>query len=717
MTAPPGPAACDFCGLPLPRPWRHAAGPAPGLTLSPSGRGQGEGGHYCCFGCRFAADVTRAHGDEGAAAWNLIRLGAAVFLTMNVVVFTMALWSQDLYGGGEGPAVLPSLFRWLAMLFALPVLFILGGPLLDNALHDLWRGRPGTDLLLVLGVAAAYLYSAVSVLRDGGPVYFEVGCVVLVLVTLGRWMEAQGKLRATAAIDALQRLLPPTVRATRNGAEITLPLDDVRTGDRLRVLAGERIPCDGRVEVFPAAVDEQFLTGESRPVAKEPGDPVFAGCLNLDAELGLAVTATGAESALGRVIDLVRRARLRTGYYERLADRASAVFLPAVVLVAVAAAGWHGYRQGPGAGVLTGLAVLLIACPCALGLATPMAVWAALGRAAQEQVLFRSCEALERLATVRVIRLDKTGTLTTGTPVVASFHAGPEEETALAVAGRLAAASTHGYSRAICRFVGPGTGETAGRPLQGIKVLAGRGVVADLSNGDGRACLGSVRLMEETRFAWPAALAAARDAAEKAGSPVSCVAWGGKVRGLFAFREELRPGTVAGITQIRGHGMELAVLTGDGSAGAGLLAAELGLPVISNLLPEDKVTMIAAARDGFGPVAMVGDGINDAPALTAADVGVALGCGTDVARDSAAVCLLNDDLSRFAWAVALARRTVRVVRQNLFWAFAYNGVGIGLACTGRLNPVWAALAMVLSGLLVVGNSLRLQRAAPGEHAP
>lgn len=696
--------ACAYCGLPAPGGARRDRAPV-----------------YCCYGCSFAASVTASRGEEGAARWALARLGIAGFLSMNVMVFAMALWTQDFYDDpasltGRLPEVLRDLFRYLSLLFALPVLFLLGGPLLCNAWDGLRRGHITSDLLLVLGVAASYLYSAVSVLRADGAVYFEVGCAVLVLVTLGRWLEASGKLRATAALDSLQRLLPETVRRRAPSGETIVPLGDVSAGDVLHVLAGERIPCDGQVEHQPVTVDVQVLTGESQPVVKEPCETVHAGTVNLDGDLLLRVTAPADASSLARLIECVKAARLAKSPYERLADRLAAVFVPAVMVIAVLAAGWHAYSVGLADGILVGLAVLLIACPCALGLATPLAIWRALDEAALGGVYFRNGAALEGLASVRALRLDKTGTLTTGTPTVVDCLLTPtiNRLKALHHAWVLARNSTHVHARAIrtCAEL-----ELEGREMPAadaaiVRTLPGRGLRMTYVP-EGVVWLGSPRLMEEQGQHWPRELDQRRVKAEASGQPVTCLAWDGGVRALFVFAEQLRPESKAALAQLQALGLDLQVLTGDNPASGAAVGKELGIAVRAGLLPEDKVAALAEARVAWGSVAMVGDGINDAPALASADIGIALGCGTDVARDSALVCLTGNNLLHLPWTIALARRTVRVIRQNLFWAFAYNTAGIVLACTGRLNPVAAALAMVASSFFVVANSLRGQSRCPG----
>lgn len=686
--------ACAYCGLPVAARWRSDAEPV-----------------YCCYGCRFAAAVTEARaGENGESRWMFARLGLAIFFTMNVMVFAMALWGTDLYDAGAAPAAplapLAGLFRSLSMLFSLPVLWWLGGPLCENAWIGCRRGQFNTDLLLVLGVAAAYLLSAISVLRDAGPVYFEVGCMVLLLVTLGRWLEATGRVRATHALDALEKLLPERVRLLDDGRE--RQLGDVAIGDRLHVRAGERVPCDGVVLRQPAWLDEQLLTGESAARVKEPGDAVHAGTLTVDGDLYLEVQRRPQAGALARIVRMIRQAQERKGRHEQLADRLTAWFLPCVGLLAIAAAGYQGVQHGIDDGLMTGLAVVVIACPCALGIATPLAVWIATGAAARHQVLFQSGAALERLATVRHLCFDKTGTITSGAGCgVADWLAADARhgDAALQRARALAAASNHGWSRAIVAMGGATPQAAPAARCDGVRTLPGRGLCGTWPATGETVWLGSERLMSEQQLAMPEVLAKSAHRARDAGQPMVCVGWSGAVRGLFVLSEKTRPEAPAALTALRDLGVGVTILTGDHARRAEMVARELGVDARGDLLPEAKTAFVATLGV---PCGMVGDGINDGPALAASDVGIAMGCGADVARDSAGVCLLSNDLTRLPWAIVLARRSVRVIRQNLFWAFAYNLASIGLAATGRLNPVFAAAAMALSSLLVVANSLRLR---------
>lgn len=693
---------CDYCGLPIPGGPRDT--PAEELPI------------YCCFGCRFAAQVTRERGEEGAARWALTRLGIAVFFTMNVIMLSMALWSGDWYAttADSLSQTFADLLRWGSLLASVPVLFLLAPGLAASAAAQIRRGSFSTDVLLVSGVAASYVMSVVSVVRGTGGVYFEVGCVVLVMVTLGRWFEATGRLKASAALESLERLLPETVRRIGVSGETSIPLHQVRVGDHLRVLAGERFPTDGALVGSSALVDEQFLTGESFPIARRAGDSIAGGSLNLDASVEFCVTAEPSQGTLARLIRLVREARLSQGHWQRLADRVSAILFPLIALVAVLTTTVHGWCFGIDRGILAGLSVTLIACPCALGLATPLALWTALGAAARHQVLFRSGEVLERLAGVRTVCFDKTGTLTTGRPRVVRFvtAVGTSALVVREEAFVLAAGSTHVLSKAILDFL------RDERPpaMRRVQLIAGKGLKS-ISSELGVVLLGSESFLDENGCQIPAPLRLELNAAAIAGRPVTLIGWEGSARGLFSFEEDVRPEALPALRKLKAVGCEAIVLTGDPWASADRLSQRFGIPVLTGLLPESKLTCVKELC-GDGPVAMVGDGLNDAPSLAASDVGIAMGCGADVSRDAAGVCLLGNDLLRIPWAIELARRTVRTIRWNLFWAFSWNIVGVGLAAAGLLNPALAAFAMIASSVLVISNSLQnIGEQSPGPIDP
>lgn len=684
MTGPsPGARGCDYCGLPVAG--TVAAGPL-----------------FCCHGCRFAAAITGAGGDDGRARWMMTRLGLAIFFTMNVMVFTMLLWSQPESAAGPAAAAFYDLARHACLLFTAPVLLLLGGPLLEEAIDEVRRGRPAVNLLLFAGVAAAFGLSVWSTWTAAGHVYYEVACMVLVAVTLGRWLEASGKLRTTAALRELRGLLPDRVRCVEQSGVREVELASVRVGDRLRILPGEHVPTDGAIVAGMAAVDEAAVTGESLPAEKQAGDAVYSGTTNLDGQLDVVVTAAPGAGTLERLIEAVTAAA-GGSRRQRLAERISAWFLPAVIVVALAACAGHWRRSGPAAGVLAGLAVVVVACPCALGLATPLALWAAIGQATRRHVLVRDGDALERLAGADTFCFDKTGTLTTGCRLTAVTAAtAGADDSVFATAAALAAGSTHVLARAIDAAALAGGVDPA--PLADVRTVPGSGVVARRADTGAVVRLGSPRWIRAEAGGPPAAVA----------EGMQClVAEDERIIGGLSFAETVRPEAAATVAALQAMGGAALLLSGDRRDRAEPVAAALGMECRAPLLPAEKLAAIAALQKQGRRVVMVGDGINDAPALAAADVGVALGCGAEVSRWSAGVCLLRDDLSALPWLVTLARRTDATIRWNLLWAFAYNAACVPLAATGLVHPAVAAAAMVASSLLVVTNSLRLAAAAVG----
>ncbi|MFN7806051.1 MAG: heavy metal translocating P-type ATPase, partial [Planctomycetaceae bacterium] len=542
---------CAFCGLPLPPPiaWSRRGPRSEESSSAPD---------YCCTGCQFAAEVTQARGDVGEARWTLARLGIAIFCSMNVMAFTMALWTRDVYGDLASDSLVgpwEGLLRAAGLLFTVPVLGLLGLPLAESAWDNLQRGRLSTDLLLCAGVLAAFLVSAHSVWTDRGPVYFEVACVILVMVTLGRWLEAQGRLQAGVALDQLARLLPDTVRVlSAEGLVEQTALARVLVGQVIQVLPGERIPLDGRLVSGVSQVDEQLITGESLPATRQPGERLWAGTLVLDCPAQIEVLAPANEGALQRIIDFVRAARLAKGPYQELTDRISAGMFPVIAGVALAALVWHTFQGGWKTGWLAGLSVVLVACPCALGLATPLAVWTGLAAAARRQVLFRSGEAIERLATIRGLCFDKTGTLTTGRPQVIrlEWESDRNRSRGEALARVLTAQSNHPFSQAIQGAFAKDSGqsrdpqfeaEPTAEGLTGrswtVRQVAGQGLQGETS--EGRKCwLGNQVLMSAHGQRLGPRLAGLVAETLRDGLSFTLLAWSGEVQAAWVFDEELR---------------------------------------------------------------------------------------------------------------------------------------------------------------------------------
>ena len=518
---------CDYCGLPV----RRSRSSARSSELDQPA--------YCCFGCRFAASVTAERGEEGQVRWTLTRLGFAIFFAMNVMVFTLALWTQDVYSQSASVSeanalTLYELFRYLCLVFSLPVVLLLGIPLFENALDNLRRRLITTDLFVVTAVGAAFVYSCLSVYRGSGHTYFEVACMVLVAVTLGRWLEATGKLKTTEALRSLERLLPERICRLADGGQESALLDDIAAGDIVRFLPGERIAVDGIVQRNSAAVDEQLVTGESQPAIKEVGDRVTGGTLNLDGDLIVIVTSPPRQGTLQRLIDAVSQAAQKKGQVERLADRLSAWFLPAVIVIAALTFLGHLLTRPADQALMPALAVLLIACPCALGLATPMALWAAMGRASREQVMFRDADALIRLSKVSVICFDKTGTLTTGTVEFSELV--PDHDTDANELTRrasiLCSTSNHHLARAIAPL---DIVDDVESQVSEARSLPGRGIVGRVGDCHDMTYLGSERFMSESGLQQSSVIAQAAERLRREGLSLAFVGWSGVVRGVFRF--------------------------------------------------------------------------------------------------------------------------------------------------------------------------------------
>jgi Cu+-exporting ATPase len=582
------------------------------------------------------------------------------------------------------------------------------------------------NTLVAVGTGAAFLYSVAATVAPGfflargvaPDVYYEAVVFIISLILLGNALEARAKRQTSSALRALVHLQPKTARVVRDGVEADVPVEEVRAGDVVVVRPGERVPVDGEVVAGSSAVDESMLTGESLPVKKEPGDRVIGATINKTGAFRLRATTLGADSMLAQIVRLMRDAQGSRAPIQRLADRISAVFVPVVLQIAivtfvvwfVAADAAPGVRAFAAA-----VAVLIIACPCAMGLAVPTAVMVSTGKGAELGVLIKGGEALQRAGGVRTVVLDKTGTITEGRPtvtdVVAGAWAGREDEL-LRLAASLEASSEHPLADAVVRRA-----RDAGLALsqaEGFEAVAGRGAVGVV---DGHAlAIGNEALLADYSVPTAPLAEAAERLAGEARTPVF-VAVDGELAGVLAIADPVRETSREAIARLHGMGLEVVMLTGDNRRTAEAVARQAGVDrVVAGVLPEGKVAEVKRLQEQGKTVAMVGDGINDAPALAQADVGIAIGTGTDVAIEASDVTLMRGDLRGVASAIALSRRTMRTMKQNLFWAFVYNVVGIPVAA-GALFPAWglllspilASAAMAFSSVSVVANSLRLRR--------
>jgi Cu+-exporting ATPase len=615
---------------------------------------------------------------------------------------------------------------WLQLLLATPVQFWLGARFYRAGWKALRAGAGNMDLLVALGTSAAYGLSVYLLLAHGamGHLYFESSAVVITLVLLGKWLEGRAKRQTVQAIRALEALRPSAALVRRDGRDVAIALDDLRVGDLMVVRPGERVPADGRIVEGASHLDEALLTGESLPLAKGPGERVTGGAVNGEGLLLAEATAVGAATLLAQIIRMVEDAQAVKAPIQRLVDRVSAVFVPVVLLLAlVTLLGWGLAGGDWQAALLNAVAVLVIACPCALGLATPTGIMVGTGAAARHGILIKDAEALETAHAVRTVVFDKTGTLTEGRPALVALEtaAGVDPRRVLALAWSAQQYSAHPLARAVAEAAQANA--IAPARATAAAALAGRGVRARVDDND--IWLGNLRLLgelgAEAGIAAPLRALAARHEAD--GRTVSWLAQAQAgaaptVLGLLAFGDRVKPGSAAAIARLASMGMASVMLTGDNRGAAAAVARTLGLErVVAEVLPADKAEHVRALMAaGAGKVAMVGDGINDAPALAAADVGIAMAGGTDVAMHTAAITLMRGDPALVADAIDISHRTYRKIRQNLGWAFVYNVVGIPLAAFGLLNPVLAGAAMALSSVSVVGNALLLRRWQPARRA-
>ena len=639
-----------------------------------------------------------APAEDSSAGWHVVLSALLTLPLVAPMVLSLA-----------GVSWMPS--AWVQLGLAAPVQFFFGARFYRAGWKAVRAGAGNMDLLVALGTSAAFGLSVYLMLRHPGHehLYFEASAAVITLVLLGKWLEGRAKRRTTEAIRALNALRPATARVVRDGAEVDVPVGQLAVGDLVRVRPGERIAVDGEVVAGSSHVDESALTGESLPVAKGEGDRVTGGAVNAEGVLTVRTLAVGAETTLARIIRLVESAQAGKAPIQRLVDRVSAVFVPVVLVIALATlAGWLVVSGDWEQALINAVTVLVIACPCALGLATPTAIIAGTGVAAQRGVLIKDAEALEHAHAVRTVVFDKTGTLTEGKPRVTAVEAvaGGGTDRVLAFAAAANQGSTHPLARAV---------QDAARDLPvltGHEVLAGRGARAR-DAGSGEWLFGNTRWMDELGVD-RSTLVERATALQAQGNTVSWLARrdDGVVTlvGLVAFGDTPKAGARDAVQALHALGIETWMLSGDNEGAARHVAEALGIRhVAANVLPGDKAAHIAALQKAHGVVAMVGDGINDAPALAAADVGIAMGSGTDVAMQAAGITLLRGDPRLVATALAVSRATVRKIRQNLFFAFVYNVVGIPLAAFGMLTPVIAGAAMAASSVSVVANALLLRR--------
>ncbi|NNM74580.1 heavy metal translocating P-type ATPase [Enterovirga aerilata] len=677
-----------------------------------------------------ASDTTRPDREQAAREAETAALGRSVLLA---AVATAPLFLLEM--GGH---IFPGLHHWVGttigdrawrMVSLVLATFVLFGPGLRFyriGVPNLLRLAPDMNSLVVLGASAAWAYSGVATLAPGlmpagaDEVYFEAAAVIVTLILLGRWFEARARGRTSQAIRRLVKLQAKTARVVRDGSEVETPIEAVQSGDMIAMRPGERLPTDGEVVSGSSFVDESMITGEPAPVEKAAGARLVGGTLNTTGAFTYRATSVGADSVLARIVRMVEEAQGSKLPIQALVDRVTMWFVPAVMAVAAATfVGWLAFGPAPAIGpaLVHAVAVLIIACPCAMGLATPTSIMVATGRAAELGILFRQGDALHALRDVKLVALDKTGTLTLGHPALTDIEVAPgfDEAEVLSLVASVERSSEHPIARALV-----GAAEARGLAIpqaERFEAVAGFGASAEVKGR--RVAVGADRFMAKLGIDVSALDAARTRLAEAARTPLYA-AIDGRPAAILAVADPLRPTTAEAIRSLRGLGLKVAMITGDNRRTGEAIAAELGIDeVVAEVLPEGKVAALKELAARHGRVAFVGDGINDAPALAAADVGIAIGTGTDVAIESAEVVLMSSDLRAVADAVRLSRATLRNIGENLGWAFGYNvllippAAGVLTPVLGwTLSPMLAAAAMALSSVSVVANALRLRRFQP-----
>ncbi len=704
MAAPPTQTAKDpICGMVVDK-----------ATALSSERG-GRRYYFCSVGCQRTFESPEAELTSmrrrvtialtGVLALAILRAGAFLALATGATIVTWAPIPQ-----------LPW-FTWGMWLFLLvtPVQFIGGWSFYKGAWNAIRTRSINMDFLIALGTSVAYFYSVavlffpqvLPVRVEERDVYFEVSAVIIAFVLLGKYMEEIIKKRSSAAVRKLLDLKPATACVIRAGEEMEVPAESVQVEEVFILRPGQKIPTDGIVTEGRSSVDESMLTGESMPVDKTPGAAVIGGTLNRSGLLHCRATKVGADTALAQIIRMVEEAQSSTAQIQRIADRVTAYFVPSVVAVAfLALFGWWLTGNFP-QGLLAFIAVLIISCPCALGVATPAALMVGVGKGAEAGILIRGAEVLERAEKLQTVIFDKTGTLTRGEPNVTDIltFSPLSEEEILRLAGAVEAGSEHPLGEAIVRGA-----RHRGLDLpkvEQLEAIAGHGIRGRV---DGQlVLLGNGRLFEREGID-AAAASESKAQLEAQGKTAMLVAVAGRLAGVIAVADTLKPEAREAVAALKDDGVEVVMLTGDNRRTAEAIAKELGIErVIAEVLPSDKARVVEELRANGRAVAMVGDGVNDAPALATAEIGIAIGSGSDVAKETGGIILVRNDVRDVVAAIRLSRATMRKIKQNLFWAFIYNTVGIPVAALGLLNPIIAAAAMALSSLSVIANSALLKR--------
>lgn len=679
-------AECYQCGIPI-----------TGRPLKFEVNGKME--DFCCFGCYLINKTTGLRGDEGTALAFLGKFGFGYFLSMVVMMLSLYIYGSHFVDPSDTEMkMFVGFIKWIIFIFSTVVMAVLGVPILKNSFSKENFLNFNTDTLIAVGAFSAYFLSVYSIFTGKNAVYFETATMILVLVTFGRYLETSSRVKASNFMKNLMDLSAKKAVVLDGDSEREVLVEEVKVGDVVRILPGEKISVDGIVLSGIGHVDESILTGESKPVLKKEGDYLFAGTTSLDGSFRIKVEKPQSQWTLNRFIEIMEKIRNTKAPINRLADRIAFYFLPIVFFLGISSFLYWFFFEGFEKALIVSLSVLLISCPCAFSIGAPLALWIGLGQAMKDGIIVKSAEVLERLSTVKKVFLDKTGTITEREMELSSFEGSEEIKT---VIYSLERQSEHPIAKSFVSWC-KGCEE---KEVKNFKVHFGFGVSGEI---DGRRYyLGSGEFLRSLGVDTSMFDSLIKKSVEN-GEVVVYLTDGKKILAFLSFKQKIRKEAKIAVDALKKIGVEVEVLTGDSEYFGKTIQKELGLNVRANLLPEDKLRAIEEEKSRGKTVAMVGDGINDAPALTLADIGIAMGCGTDLTRESANISFVGDDLRKIPLLILLSKKVKRVIYSNMFWAFIYNIIGIGLAITGHLTPIFAALAMVLSSAFVIGNSLRVK---------
>ncbi len=686
---------CDQCGLPF----------------SSSGIERLENSnklHFCCYGCSFTYSILSANGKSGTEAVFLARLGFSAFLSMNIMIISWVIYDNQWITLGIEHYVLPVLEKLLFVL-ATPIMILVGYPYLKNMMKEIRSLRMSMDSLIAIGSFTAYLFSTYQVFKGEKNVYFDTGTMVIVLVTFGRYLEANAKVKTSHAISKLISLQPDISRVIRDGIEQLISTDLVRIGEMIKVLPGERIPLDGIIVEGVSNIDESNITGEAISRIKNKGDKIYAATHNIDGVLLIRTTTIQQETLHSRIVHMIEEAQLTKSHIQRAVDKIASIFIPLIIFLSGSTLiGWLFFTTFDVA-LLHALTILVVACPCALGIGTPIATTIALGKAADCGVLIKSTDVFEKLALSKIIVFDKTGTLTRGDFTISTFSSIIDDKKFLSIVCSIEKDSEHFISKSILNYTKEK--RISFFDSRNIRVVPGFGIVGEVKI-DGKwttVFIGNQQFLKMNSFKFPDGFC---DYSSSDEILKVFVGWDSIVYGTIELKDDLRANIKDVVSSLEKRGMKTILISGDTIRATKTLADTIGISqYFGEQLPKDKIEKIEMLKKS-GTTIMVGDGINDAPSLAAADVGITLASATDIAKETADITIIGDHLDKVTWIIGYSKKTLWTIKWNLFWAFGYNSIGIFLAIFGVLRPIIAATAMIVSSLVIIMNSRRLRSSFP-----